>query len=106
MVVEYIRYVVPVERAEEFEAAYGRAGAPLDLDEHCLGYEVARGVEEPEHFVVRINWDSVDGHERGFRGGPHFGAFFAAVKPFFSEIVEMRHYQPLDQPAEDGVGRG
>ena len=93
MVVEYIRYVVPEADADRFEDAYRRAGRVLDADPHCLRYEVARGVEEPEHFVVRIEWDSVEGHERGFRTSPAFPAFFAAVQPFLSEIQEMKHYE-------------
>lgn len=93
MVVEYIRYTVPLERAEDFEAAYQRAGRVLDEDPHCEGYEVARGVEEPEHFVVRIEWDSIEGHEEGFRRSPEFREFFAAVRPFFDQIEEMKHYQ-------------
>lgn len=93
MVIEYIRYTVPAERADEFVDAYRRAGAALDADPHCGRYEVARGVEEPEHFVVRIEWDSVEGHEQGFRRSPGFGQFFAAVEPFFAVIDEMKHYQ-------------
>lgn len=92
MVIEYIRYTVPTERAAEFEQAYKQASAVLDDSPHCLGYEISRGVEEPEHFVVRIEWDSVDGHEKGFRGSARFGEFFAAVRPFFNEIQEMKHY--------------
>ena len=92
MVVEYIRYTVPAAASEEFVAAYRKAGHVLDADPHCGGYEVARGVEEPEHFVVRIEWDSVEGHEQGFRAGPRFGEFFAAVRPFFDHIEEMKHY--------------
>jgi quinol monooxygenase YgiN len=64
----------------------------LDADTHCLGYDVSRGVEEPEHFVVRIEWDSLEGHEQGFRTSSRFGEFFAAVKPFFAAIDEMKHY--------------
>lgn len=97
MVVEYIRYVVPAARAEEFETAYRQAGAVLREDEHCLRYEVANGIEEPEHYTVRIEWDSLDGHERGFRSSPGFRTFFAAVKPFFDQIAEMKHYRALDQ---------
>lgn len=93
MVVEYIRYTVPTDRAEEFEAAYWQAGKVLGADEHCLGYEVARGIEEPEHYTVRIEWDSVEGHEHGFRASPAFREFFAAVRPFFDQIEEMKHYQ-------------
>lgn len=93
MVIEYIRYTVSAARAAEFQDAYDRAGRVLDADPHCLRHEVSRGVEEPEHFVVRIEWDSVEGHEQGFRAGPDFAAFFAAVRPFFAEIQEMKHYQ-------------
>lgn len=93
MVVEYIRYAVPLARAEEFEAAYQRGGRVLVADPHCVRYEVARGVEEPEHFVVRIEWDSIEGHEQGFRSSPQFREFLAAVRPFFDQIEEMKHYQ-------------
>jgi quinol monooxygenase YgiN len=92
VVIEYIRYSVPPERAGEFEEAYKAASSVLDSDPHCLAYEIAQGVEEPEHFTVRIEWDSVEGHEQGFRRSARFGEFFAAVKPFFSQIQEMKHY--------------
>jgi heme-degrading monooxygenase HmoA len=92
MVVEYIRYAVTEDRAAEFEQAYRQATGVLDTDPHCLAYEVTCGVEEPEHYVVRIEWDSVEGHEQGFRSSLRFGEFFAAVKPFFAEIEEMKHY--------------
>ncbi len=95
MVVEYIRYVVGEDRSAQFEQAYRQASAVLEADPHCLGYEVARGVEEPERFVVRINWDSVEGHENGFRTSPRFREFFEAVKPFFDQIEEMKHYSVL-----------
>jgi quinol monooxygenase YgiN len=92
-VLEYIRYRIGSELADGFAAAYARAATVLDADEHCLGYEVARGVEEPENWVVRITWDSLEGHERGFRSAPHFQEFFAAVRPFFDAIQEMKHYE-------------
>jgi len=43
---------------------------------------------------VRIEWDSLEGHEQGFRKSPGFAPFFAAVKPFFEQIEEMHHYRP------------
>jgi quinol monooxygenase YgiN len=95
MVIEYIRYTLPDSKATQFDDAYRRAGQLLDADEHCLGYEVARGVEEPEHFVVRIEWDSLEGHEQGFRSSPAFAPFLNAVGPFVSEIEEMKHYRTV-----------
>lgn len=92
MIVEYIRYTVPTERADEFLRAYRQAGQVLESDPHCLGWEVARGVEEPENFIVRIEWDSLEGHEQGFRRSAAFAGFFATVRPFFDRIEEMKHY--------------
>ena len=95
MVVEYIRYRIDADRREAFERAYSKAAASLDASPHCLAYEIARGVEDPKTYVVRIEWDSVEGHEQGFRKSSDFGEFFSAVKPFFDDIEEMRHYQSL-----------
>ena len=53
------------------------------------------GIEDPGTYIVRIEWDSVEGHEQGFRKSSAFGEFFSAVKPFFDDIEEMRHYQSL-----------
>ena len=95
MVVEYIRYQIPSARAEAFIAAYAAAAKELKDSPHCLGHEVSRGVEEPENFTVRIEWDSVQGHEAGFRKSPGFSAFLAEVRPFFDQIREMKHYAVL-----------
>jgi hemoglobin len=94
MIVEYIRYRVPPDRSEEFESAWSEAQQVLREAPQCERYEVSRGVEEPENFVVRIEWTSLHEHESDFRASAAFGQFFEAVKPFFEQIEEMRHYQP------------
>ncbi len=96
MVVEYIRYRVPENRHQEFERAWSEAQQVLRDAPECRGYEVARGVEEPENYVVRIDWSSVEEHQHGFRESAAFGQFFQAVKPFFDQIEEMRHYALTD----------
>jgi quinol monooxygenase YgiN len=92
MIVEYIRYQVPAERREAFEEAYGAAQASLAASPHCLPWELARCSEDAGQYTLRIEWDSAEGHMQGFRQGPHFGAFLAAVRPFIPDIAEMRHY--------------
>jgi quinol monooxygenase YgiN len=93
MVVEYIRYNIDDGRAEAFEDAYRRASEALETSEHCERYEVSRCSEDPTQHVVRIEWDSEDGHLSGFRRSPEFRGFFEAVGPFVHDIEEMRHYQ-------------
>ena len=93
MVVECIRYTIDPGRADGFEDAYRRAGEALEASEHCERYEVARCSEDPTQHVVRIEWDSDEGHMKAFRESPEFGSFFEAVGPFVHDIEEMRHYQ-------------
>jgi len=94
MIVEYIRYAVPAEKADALLAAYAEAQKSLQASPHCLGYELSRCTEAPDHVVLRIQWDSLDGHLEGFRGSPEFRPFLAAVQPFLTNIEEMRHYEP------------
>ena len=54
-------------------------------------------MEEPAHFVVRIEWDSVERQEQGFRASSRLGEFFSAVRPFYAGIDEMKHYAVQDR---------
>lgn len=90
MIVEYIRY--EVADGDGFVAAYERARPSLDASPHCLAYELSRCTEAPASFILRIEWDSAEGHLQGFRSSPQFPPFFAAIRGFVGEIREMRHY--------------
>lgn len=90
--IEYIRYQLRHSSAEQLIAAYALAAESLKAAPECLGFELSRCSEEPSHFILRISWASEAAHLQGFRHGPHFPPFFAAVRPFFDEIEEMKHY--------------
>lgn len=93
MIVEYIRYRIDPSRNTAFEEAYTRAGQLLDASPHCERWESARCVDAPDKQIVRIEWDSAEGHLEGFRRSPDFRPFLEATKPFFNDIEEMTHYQ-------------
>jgi quinol monooxygenase YgiN len=93
MITEYVRYRLTDAESNEFEAAYARAAQALEAAPQCLAYDLSRGIEEPDRYVLRIEWASLAEHEDGFRSGPEFGRFLAAVRPFIGQIEEMKHYQ-------------
>ncbi|GAB3799830.1 putative quinol monooxygenase [Micromonospora zhanjiangensis] len=103
MVVEYIRYRVPEKRRADFEPAYERAAEALRAAPQCVDYELSRCADDPGCYILRITWTSADDHLRGFRGGPVFGRFFAAVKPFVEDIEEMRHYHRTSVAGRGGA---
>lgn len=96
MIVEYIRYHIDEDRRQAFEDGYATAQAALQSSSHCLGWELARCTEDSSHYILRIEWDSAEGHLQGFRRSPKFPTFFAAIRPFFDDIQEMRHYDLTD----------
>lgn len=100
MIVEYIRY--EIADADAFLRGYSTARAALDASPHCLAYELSRCTEEPASFILRIEWDSAEGHMQGFRKSPGFAAFLAAVRPFIANIREMRHYSVTPITARKG----
>jgi quinol monooxygenase YgiN len=92
MIVEYIRYKLQPEQFAAFEEAYINAEEVLNQSPNFLGYEITKGSDEPNNYIVRIHWDSVEGHLSGFRKGAAFPPFYQLVKPFFNNIEEMKHY--------------
>lgn len=91
--VEYTRYKIANEKRKEFENAYTKAEHSLKASSHCLQYELSNCVEKPEYYVLRMEWDSLEGHMNGFRESTEFQTFFEAVRPFFNDIQEMNHYE-------------
>jgi quinol monooxygenase YgiN len=95
MIVEYTRYKIDSTRREAFETAYKKAVRSLEASSHCVAYELSHCTEDSDHYILRIEWHSQEGHLKGFRSSPEFRAFFAVVQPFVRDIEEMRHYEVL-----------
>ncbi len=93
MIIEYIRYNILEENQPSFESAYAIASKALLASTHCQSYELSHCVEEPERYILRIVWDSLDGHMKGFRSSTEFKEFLPHIRPFIQNIDEMQHYE-------------
>lgn len=93
MTIEYIRYKVTEEQRQEFVDAYKDASNELNASVFCNAYELSECEEEAGQFILRIEWTSTEEHLNGFRKSEVFQTFFTKVKPYFSNIQEMRHYK-------------
>ena len=93
---EIIRYKIPLGQAAAFVRAYADAGQVLKGSPSCLGFELLRSVKDPELFLLTIQWESAEGHLSGFRRSAAFPQFFALIKPYVDNILEMEHYETTD----------
>ncbi|MFJ5550687.1 MULTISPECIES: putative quinol monooxygenase [unclassified Streptomyces] len=101
--VEYIRYRIALDDRQAFEDAYREAAKSLAAAPECIDYELARCDEEPERYILRIRWTSVEAHLQGFRRGEHFPGFFSAIRPYVTAIEEMQHYGVTDVVGTGGA---
>jgi heme-degrading monooxygenase HmoA len=86
--------VLPVKTGMEgaFELAFAEA---RHLVERAVGFRrmsLSRGVEEPSTYLLLIEWDDVDDHERGFRGSADYQQWSALLHPFYEPMPVVRHF--------------
>jgi len=96
MIVEYTRYKIDEPRRAAFLDGYRKAAESLGAAKNCQAYELTQCSEDEACFVLRLEWDSLEGHLKGFRNSAEFKSFFALVRPYVNDIEEMRHYRLTD----------
>jgi heme-degrading monooxygenase HmoA len=52
-----------------------------------------RGIEEPDAFLLRIEWDTMEAHMRGFREGPLHAEWRGHFFHFVDGPFKMTHYE-------------
>ncbi len=52
-----------------------------------------RGIEEPDAFLLRIEWETLDAHMRGFREGPLLAEWRGHFTQFLDGAPKMTHYE-------------
>ncbi|HEY4069287.1 MAG TPA: antibiotic biosynthesis monooxygenase family protein [Burkholderiaceae bacterium] len=59
------------------------------------GFEVRKGIESPERYVLMIRWATLENHTEDFRNGPLFPKWRAIVGPFFAAPPVVEHFELL-----------
>lgn len=77
--------------AAAFEAAVA-ACIPLFRDARGFrSFALARIIEDPARYELRIGWDTVEDHMGAFRGSPAFADWRARVGGYFTHPPEVVH---------------
>ena len=57
-----------------------------------IDYQVQKGIETPERYVLLLRWETLEAHTVGFREGPLFAQWRAIVGPFFAAPPAVEHF--------------
>lgn len=90
--------ILPIRpgREADFEAAI-RQARPLVADmPGFMDIRVLRGIESPSHYLLLVEWDSVEAHEVGFRQSPNYQQWRALLHHFYDPFPTVEHYAPIE----------
>ncbi|MDB5075753.1 MAG: antibiotic biosynthesis monooxygenase [Chloroflexi bacterium] len=96
MIIEIATINVQEGREGEFEAAFAKAQRYIAESPHSLNYQLTRCVEHPSRYVLRIEWDSLEGHTMAFRGSDAYQEYRALLYPLYASAPEVVHYNAID----------
>lgn len=96
MVLEVATIEVKPGDEDAFAAAYRQVRAEVAGVPGCRSVRMTRGVESPSRFVLLVEWDSVEAHERNFRGTERFTRWREAIGPYFAGPPHVEHYTDID----------
>jgi len=68
------------------------ARAVISQAEGYRGSAFHQGIEDPQRFVLRIEWDSVDAHVKGFRDGPLFPQWRGHFGQYIDGAPDVSHF--------------
>jgi len=93
MILELADIRIPAGKNAEFDAAIQRGVETIiSQAKGFLGYEVRKGVESPERYLLMIRWATLENHTVDFREGPLFPQWRAIVGPFFAAPPVVEHF--------------
>jgi heme-degrading monooxygenase HmoA len=92
MVLEIADIHVRPGAEQGFEQAYRAVRGVLTTTPGCRAVRMTRGIESPARFVLLVEWDSVEAHERNFRASERFSQWRAAIGPYFEAPPHVEHF--------------
>jgi heme-degrading monooxygenase HmoA len=87
--------IQPGQQAAFDEAIQRGLQTVISKAEGFRSWKVVKGIETPERYLLQIEWETLEAHTVGFRGGPLFPQWRAIVGPFFAQPPVVEHFDLL-----------
>jgi heme-degrading monooxygenase HmoA len=95
MVLEVALIDVLPGHEDEFAAAYAKGHPVLAGARGCRSVRMTRGIETPTRFVLLVEWDTVEAHERNFRETERFTTWRSLIGPFLAAPPVVEHFRDV-----------
>ena len=89
------RPITPGQQAALNDAVQRGLNTVISKARGFEGYQVNRGIESPERYILQIFRDTLENHTIDFRESPAFADWRAIVGPFFAGPPTVEHFDLL-----------
>ena len=91
-ILERAIFAIKPGQAEDFEKAFTLAAPLIRAAKGCRSAQLHRGIENPDSFILLVEWATLEDHMVGFRESAVFGEWRAILGPHFASPPAVEHY--------------
>lgn len=84
--------IKPGQNSEFDEAIVRGITTVISRAKGFRGYEVRRGIESADRYMLMIYWETLENHTIDFRESASFADWRAIVGPFFASPPSVEHF--------------
>jgi heme-degrading monooxygenase HmoA len=95
MITEHAVLPVIPGRAAEFIEAMDRAKGIIAASSGFISLRVARCVEQPDSFLLLVEWETLEDHTVGFRGSDAYQEWRALLHHFYDPLPVVEHFETV-----------
>jgi heme-degrading monooxygenase HmoA len=94
MILESADIAIQPGQNAQFEVAVTSAlNNILSKSEGFCSYQLRRGIESPNRYLLHILWETLEDHTVGFRQSPLYNEWRAAIGHFFATAPSVEHFE-------------
>ena len=95
MILEIAQYTAQPGKTEEFQAGLLQGAEIIRRAKGCRSVTPRRQIEDPNKFIVTIEWETLEDHTVGFRGSPQFAEYRSHLAGLYVEPIVALHYEVI-----------
>ena len=92
MIVEVADIRIHPGQQAQFDEALERGLRIIAKAKGFRAFQVNKGIETPERYLLQITWETLEDHTVGFRQSPAFSEWRGIVGGFFAQPPTVEHF--------------
>ena len=94
MIIEHVYLSIRPNQSSAFEDAFKQAKEVIYPMEGLKAVQLIKKVDDSQHYILLIFWDSIEHHQQDFRQSPAYQVWKSLLHPFYDPMPEVEYYEP------------